>query len=307
MNGVFTRRRVLQGLLSLPPALCWAQPRARAAQSGSLRIVSMSWELTETLLLLGHVPVGLSLPEWYRSTMVEPTLPEGVVDIGLLYQPNFQVLLELAPDLMILTPGHAPLQPALARLGPTLTLGSYIGASDPWPALLRDTRDMAQALNSQARAETLIGETEQLLADTQRRLSGHPGRSVIVADLIDEHYLRVYGPGSLFDAVLGKIGVRNAASPDNGLTVAQSGSALIPVQRLAQVHDCELLLSPVAPHLSAALQDDPVWQALPVVRGQRVSSLPVIAPYGGLRSMQRFAAAVGQALSPSARQEKSDV
>jgi ferric hydroxamate transport system substrate-binding protein len=305
MNQAFTRRRVLQAMLGLPASLWLAQGRALAC--APKRIVSMSWELTETLLLLGHVPVGLSLPQWYRTTMVEPALPDGVVDIGLLYQPNFQLLLALAPDLMILTPGHAPLQPALARIGPTLTLGSYIGAADPWPALLEDTRRMAQALSRQAQAQALISETDELFAGVRRHLSGQSGRAVLVADMIDERYLRVYGSGSLFDAVLGKIGVRNAVSPDNGLMVQSSGSALIPVQRLAQVQGCDLLLGPVAPRLAAALQDNPVWQALPVVREGRVFSLPVIAPYGGLRSMQRFALAVERALVETVDQEKASV
>lgn len=307
MSQAFTRRHVLHTMLGLCAMPWLAQAQGQGAPSSPQRIVSMSWELTETLLLLGHVPVGLSLPEWYRNTMVEPALPDGVVDIGLLYQPNFQVLLALAPDLMILTPGHGPLQPALARLGPTLTLGTYIGAPDPWPALLLDTRRMAQALNSQAQAEAVIAATDNLFSEIRQRLSGQPGRAVLVADMIDEHYLRVYGPGSLFDAVLGKIGVTNAVSPANDLAVQGSGSALIPVQHLARVQGCELLLSPLAPRLSATLQDNPVWQALALVREGRVSTLPVIAPYGGLRSMQRFALAVEQVLLPAADEENASV
>jgi len=296
MNRTFTRRRMLQALCGLPLAMRLAHGRDAVPR----RIVSMSWELTETLLLLGHVPVGLSLPDWYNSTIVEPRLPDGVVDTGLLYQPNFQVLLELAPDLLLLTPGHAPLLPALARLAPPLTLGAYIGAADPYPALLQDTRAMAAALAEQRRAEQLIDDSEHLFATTRQRLERpRRPRAVLVADLLDEHHVRLYGPGSLFDALLGKIGVDNAASRYDGLT----GSAVLPLQRLAEVDDCALLLSPLAPRLSAALRDNRVWQALPVVRQGRVAQLPVIAPYGGLRSLQRFAHAVEHALLILADQE----
>ncbi len=112
----------------------------------------MNWELTETLLALGHVPVGVPLPDWYASTIVAPSLPHGVVDIGLLYQPNFDVLLTLAPDLMIVTSGHASILPALQRIAPTLTLGAYMSDPHPYARLREETVTMASALDAGTRA-----------------------------------------------------------------------------------------------------------------------------------------------------------
>jgi iron complex transport system substrate-binding protein len=309
MSRLFSRRRILQLMASAPPAfwmaVSWASPAAPS------RIVSMSWELTETLLALGHSPVAMSLPEWYTKTIVEPPLPEGVIDIGLLYQPNFEVLQQLAPDLLILTPGHASLQPLLARLAPTVTLGAYMGAEQPYPALQEDTRQMARVLDCPERAQALITATEQCFAAVREHLSAQPGLATaptFVADVIDEHHLRVYGAGSLFDAVLQKIGVNNATHPVDGAAgqwvTNSAGSALVPLQRIAQVPGANLLLmGPVAPSVRAALQSSPVWQAMPCVRERRVALLPVIAPYGGLSSMQRFARAVETALFQTAQRE----
>ncbi|KAF1011248.1 MAG: Iron(3+)-hydroxamate-binding protein FhuD [Pseudomonas fluorescens] len=287
------RRQLLQAMLSAAPVFWLGQASANTPS----RIVTLSWELTETLLALGHTPVATALPDWYRRTIVEPPLPQGVANIGLLYQPNFEVLRDLAPDLLILTPGHFSLQPALARLAPTLTLGRYMDAEQPYPALLDDTRTLAQALNETVRAE-------QLIADTQRCFTTVlDPRPTFVADAVDGHFLRVYGQGSLFDAVMQTRGMTNGATVA-GLATHAGGSALVPVQRLASVTEANLLLvGPVAPGVRAALQRSPVWQALPCVRGRRVAELPVIAPYGGLVSMQRFARALDAALVQMAHRE----
>ncbi|MBN3811090.1 iron-siderophore ABC transporter substrate-binding protein, partial [Paraburkholderia sp. Ac-20347] len=72
------------------------------------RVVVMDFGLTEMLLTLGVTPLATSVPDWYRRTNVAPPLPAGVIDIGLLYQPNFELLEQLRPDLLLLTPAHAP-------------------------------------------------------------------------------------------------------------------------------------------------------------------------------------------------------
>jgi iron complex transport system substrate-binding protein len=268
------------------------------------RIVTMNWELTETLLALGVAPIGTSLPDWYRTTIVAPPLPPGVADIGLLYQPNFDVLRALAPDLFIITSDHAPAKRSLERLAPTLTLGAYMSSPTPYQALCGETVELAARLQRPARANALLTEAAGTTAAVRARIAARPALTaapVIVADLVDDRHLRVYGRGSLFDEMLAKLGVVNAVHPrrDTGTTwPTQAGFALVPLQRLAEVQRASLLLvGPVAAEMVAGLGRNAIWQALPAVREKRVAKLPVIAPYGGLVSMQRFARALDAALS----------
>lgn len=270
----------------------------------------LNWELTETLLALGRAPVGIPLPDWYTATIVAPPLPGHVVDVGLLYQPNFDVLLDLAPDLLIVTPAHAGLLAPLRRIAPTLTLGAYMNAAQPFDALRGETLTMARTLGSedaQARANALIAGADFEIGAVRARLRGAPRRTVIVADAIDERHLRVYARGSLFDDVLTRIGVENAANPAGDVpgarrwTANAMGSAVVPLQRLTEVAHADILLvGPLQTQTRAALAASPLWRALPAVRERRVGVLPVIAPYGGLVSMQRFAVAVATALGVSA-------
>ncbi|KPA94924.1 MULTISPECIES: ABC transporter substrate-binding protein [Pseudomonas] len=307
MSAGFSRRRLLQGVAGAAMLAGIGQARATGAPS---RIVPLSWELTETLLALGLVPIALPLPDWYRRTIVEPPLPAGVIDVGLLYQPSFTLLQQLQPDLLLLTPGHAGLRPMLERLAPTATFGAYMGAGQPYPALQEETRRMAALLACPARGEALVDATGQRLEELRQRLAQRPellGRAVLVADAVDEHHLRVYGAGSLFDAVLSRIGVNNAVRAA-GWSGNSAGYALVALQRIAAMSEVDLLLvGPLAPGVRTALEQSPVWQALPCVRERRVALLPVIAPYGGLVSQQRFARAVETALYQMAHQEPASV
>ncbi|MBN3727871.1 ABC transporter substrate-binding protein, partial [Burkholderia sp. Ac-20379] len=266
------------------------------------RIVVMSWELGEMLLALGVVPVGMSLPDWYRRTIVAPPLPQGVANLGLLYQPNFEILQALHPDLMLITPGHAAARGWYERIAPTLTLGMYRRAPDPYRALCAETAELGARLARPAEAAALAARTEASIDATRAALIATPARlarPVLVAELVDDRRLRVYGRGSLFDQMLARIGVTNAAHPRAGGDAwpTDGGFALVPMQRLVEVADASLLIvGPIDAPTRAALASNAIWRALPTVREQRVASLPVIAPYGGLVSMQRFVVAVNAAL-----------
>ncbi|WP_061179541.1 ABC transporter substrate-binding protein [Caballeronia pedi] len=254
----------------------------------------MNWELTETLLALGRAPVGIPLPAWYTNTIAVPPLPSNVADVGLLYPPNFDALLALAPDLLIVTPAHAGLLKPLRRIAPTLTLGAYMTDAHPYASLCAETRTMADALDSRARADALLASTVRVLSDVAARMPR--GRPVVVADVIDERHLRVYGAGSLFDDVLAKIEMPNAANGHVRWTTNGMGSAVVPLPRLLDIPDADIALTqPLAPDIRAALASSPLWRALPAAREKRVAVLPIIAPYGGLTSMQRFAMAMADA------------
>jgi ferric hydroxamate transport system substrate-binding protein len=314
------RRRVLAVLAALssstvlPSAPGFAATPPHAPRSPR-RIVVLNWELTEVLLALGRAPVGIPLPDWYASGIVAPPLPPGVADVGLLYQPNFDVLLALAPDLLIVTPAHAALMTPLQRIAPTLTLGAYMSAAQPFEALCAETSTMARTLDAQEHATALIAATKRefsAAADALKAMPSHTTRAVIVAEALDERHFRVYGAGSLFDEVLARIGLRNAANPRDAASHANradsatpapwqtnaTGSATVALQRLFDVaHTDILLVGPLHADARAALNASPLWRALPAARERRVTVLPVIAAFGGLVSMQRFAAAIPLALA----------
>ncbi|WP_186308713.1 ABC transporter substrate-binding protein [Paraburkholderia sp. BCC1885] len=283
--------------------MCAGQPVA-AASKIPRRVVVMDWPLTEMLLALGVVPVGVSAPDWYRRTIVDPPLPSDVVNIGLLYSPNYEVLEELAPDLMIITPGHAPARPLLERLAPTLTLGRYARSAQPYDALRAETTEMARVVGRSNVGDGLLERTDSVVGGVRARMELHPEllrRPVVLAELIDDRYLRVYGAGSLLDTMMSKIGVTNAVNQGRGQPAWSTGSdgvAVVSMQRLFDSSQATLLLlGDIRSSQRMSLRRSVIWQALPSMISRRVTVLPVIAPNGGLVSMQRFVLAIERALT----------
>lgn len=288
-----TRRAVLRALAAA--VLLNGTAAARAAMAPApTRIVVLSWELTEMLLSLGVAPVGVPAPAWYARDIVEPRLPPGVTDVGLLFQPDYDLLYELRPDLILITPAHASARASYERLAPTLTLGAYINDPQPYRAMCAETLILGRRLGREAQAEALLACTDTVIAESAATLAGIRA-PVCVAQVVDDRHMRVYGRGSLFDEILQSLGLRNAAAE------TFSGARVVELERLALLQNANLLcVDGGAPGGLAALQGNPVWRHLPFSEPGRSAMLPVIAATGALVSVQRFARAVAREV-PSMR------
>jgi ferric hydroxamate transport system substrate-binding protein len=295
-----TRRAVLRALAAA--MLLNGAAAARAAMTPApTRIVVLSWELTEMLLSLGVAPVGVPAPAWYTRDIVEPPLPPGVTDVGLLFQPDYDLLYELRPDLILVTPAHASARASYERLAPTLTLGAYISDPHPYRAMRAEALILGRRLGREAQAEALLAYTDAVIAQSGIALAG-THTSVCVAQVVDDRHVRVFGNGSLFDEILQLLGLRNAATAmlagaPAALISSRTGAGVVELERLAQLPDANLLcVDGGAPLGLAALQGNPVWRHLPFSEPGRSAMLPVIAATGALVSVQRFARAVAHAV-----------
>ncbi|SIO40562.1 iron complex transport system substrate-binding protein [Burkholderia sp. GAS332] len=279
-----------------------------AASRAPRRIIVLNWDLTEMLLSLGVAPVGVPAPAWYVSSVVEPPLPRRVVDVGLLFQPNYDALYELRPDLIVITPAHASVKASFERIAPTLTLGAYVMDPQPYRAMRAEAMTLARRLGVEAKADALLNATSRLLAQSRAALDaatptgGYP--DVYVAQLVDDRHLRVFGTGSMFNEILQTLGLGNAAL--TALERGRNGSGMggsayiVELDRLAAAPDARILwVDSGAPGDMVGLQRNPVWRQLPFSQAGRAATLPVISPTGALISVQRFARAVANAMQSS--------
>jgi ABC-type Fe3+-hydroxamate transport system substrate-binding protein len=271
-----------------------AAPGAGLAPLPAARVVVLDWPLTEVVLSLGVVPVGVSRPPWYAKLDGNPPLPPSVVDTGLLYQPNFEVLAALKPDLIVITPWHAPLRALLERIAPTLTVQLFGPGIDVYPAVHAATRKLADALGRVAAADALFARADAQLADASTRLAGFRaiGRPVYLIRPIDDRHIAVFGKNSLFGGVLGALGIDNAwqdfADPQ-GMTEADLGA-------LAKHADAQAVTIGVPPAVAAQLARSPLWRALPFVKQNRVQHIDPLPQLGGVVASMRFASQLAQAL-----------
>lgn len=293
-RSALSRLAAATAAFALPAGFAWAQAAVATTTASTPRIVVLDWPLTEIVLSIGLVPVGVSRPPWYRLLDGDPPLPASVVDTGLLYQPNFEVIGALKPDLIVVTPWHAPLMSLLQRIAPTQVVPLFGPSIEVYPAVCAATRELAQRLDRTAAADALFARADAALDNASQRLTHFRAtrRPVYLLHSIDDRHLSVFGKNSLFGGVMAQLGIGNAW---RGPTDAQ-GTTQADLAALAHDRDAQAVVIGVPPGAAMQLQKSPVWRALPFVQQDRVQSIASLPALGGLTTSMRFASALAQAL-----------
>lgn len=258
------------------------------------------------LLSLGVTPVGVPAPAWYVSGVVEPALPPSVVDIGLLFQPSYDLLYELKPDLILITPAHASVRASFERLAPTMTLGAYTYSPRPYVAMCSEFLTLARRLGLETAGQSLLDATTALIDRTRVALAASAPaggyRDVCLAELVDDRHLRVFGSGSQFDDIVRALGLRNAAALDSthggrSLVASHAGNSVIELDALAPIAHAKMLWVDTGAHNDIArLERNAVWKRLAMSQRGDAVELPVISSTGALVSMQRLTLAIASAM-----------
>lgn len=251
----------------------------------------LDWGLAETMVTLGVVPLGVPAPAWYDRYVFDPALPKQVVDVGLLFAPNFEVLQELAPGLIVLTPFLQMAAPMLARIAPLFSVTLFSPAADPLAIAEKATLTLADRMGVRARGDQLITSNRDLLATTRQRLATAKIGPVLVASPLDSRHVSIFGPHSLYGSVLSQVGLQNAAAGIVG------EFAIAGIETLGSHGDATVVLvdSPVAPGMAARFANGRLWQTLPFVRQKRLHVVPPVLGSGGLPSAARFCSLLSNA------------
>lgn len=270
--------------------------RDGSAGAPAARVVALDGLFAETLLAIGLVPVAIANRPLYEKLIALPPLPDSVLDLGPLQEPNLEFLSLIAPDLILAAPWQAQIQVALARIAPVAALPIVAGTREPIDHLDALTRDIGARTDRGAGARALIAGTDAALAEARADLAGAAGRPVYICRFRDDgRQLAVFGSRSTVGAVAQRLGLTNAWTGRQ----SAAGTVLAAVEDLADVPDATLIHFDRGAETARALtrlNDSPIWRALPAVRAGRVIRLPVVHPNGGLPSAARFARQVAAAL-----------
>jgi ABC-type Fe3+-hydroxamate transport system substrate-binding protein len=258
---------------------------AHPASAAMPRVAVLDWGLAETAIALGIAPVAAAELRGYATWVREPAMPPGVLDLGLRGEPNLELLDRADPELVLSTPQFAPLLPRLERVAPVASFATYVPGGDPVARSAEIALALGQKLGREDAAVRLRDAADAAFAAARDRLGPRPA-PLLVASFVDPRHLRVFGPNSLFGAVLRRLGLAN------GWTGATSfwGFATVPLERMADPPEASLLLlEPLPPAVAGSLARNPLWAALPAVRAGRVARMPPCWAFGGLPSAMRFA------------------
>ncbi|MFM0736314.1 iron-siderophore ABC transporter substrate-binding protein [Paraburkholderia xenovorans] len=280
-----------------------AAARARAGtRAPPRRIVSLDWGLGEMLLSIGVVPVGLANTNGFRSSFRTSALPGSVVDLGLMFQPNMELLLALQPDLILVTPAHAALRASLERIAPTLTLGMFRFSPTPYTAASDETLQLARLLQREPEATAALADARGKIDRARNRLAAcEPacGRPLHIAQFLDETHVRVFGPHSMYGEMLKTLGLRSAWQG----SAHAAGVATVGYQALGSADAATLIcLTPLPASVESMMKTSPLWRAMGYAAPGRMLALPLIPPGGGVVCAAHFAEGLADALAKTAQE-----
>jgi ABC-type Fe3+-hydroxamate transport system substrate-binding protein len=291
------RRRAVFACLAAA-GLAAAIPHGYATTgSASPRLVVLDWSLTELLLSAGIAPVGISNSAGFRLAYTACDLPRTVVDLGLMFQPNLELLLALKPDLIIVTPAHMAMKASLERIAPTATFGQFRSSPTPYSSAMKETLALGRLCGREHAAMDVIAAADAALKQAGASIAAMPGireRPLYIARFIDENYLRVYGAHSFYGELLGLLGLENAWRD-------RTGTSAFSTRRLEDLDappvSTLVYFRPLAAAAASMMKTSPLWHAMPFAKPGGMLGLPLFPLDGGVLSATYFARTLTHALA----------
>lgn len=282
-----TRRGFVAGLA------CAALAPRRAVAAPLRRLAALDYGLAETLIRLGCPPLALVAAQDWGRWVVDPPLPAGVANLGTSREPNLELLQALKPDAILSTPYLAAIHHRLEQIAPVISLPIYLPEGRPLALAEDAAQRLAARIGAPEAGDALLAEARACFATVREQLRDRAGTPVFLVNFMDQRHVRVYGAKSLFQDVLDRIGLTNAWTGQTNYW----GFATVGIEALQHVGQARLVyLDPVPPGVLAALERNPIWNALSFVKAGGVCGLPPVLMFGCVPSAMRFARLMAERL-----------
>lgn len=157
----------------------------------------------DTLDLLGIEVDGL--PKSNLPGDLERFATDDVLDIGTLFEPDYEAVAAAAPDLIIVAGRSSEALPELDKIAPTIDL------SNDWAdfrgSIEENSRTLGEIFDREDEVEELIGDLDARIEETEA-LAADAGSGLIV--LTSGGEVTAYGPGSRFGFLHDELGLTPA-------------------------------------------------------------------------------------------------
>jgi len=178
-----------------------------------MRIISMAPSVTETLFALG---VGDRVVGASRFCKYPPEVA-GVARIGGLLDPNFEAIVLLEPDLIVMLEEHRQSMPALEKLG----LPSLAVRHKDVDGIIESIPTIGRACDAEETARNLVADLEARVQRVRRKTAGLSKPRVLIA--VDRtpgvgrpEDVFVASADGYFDRIIALAGGRNACGSTIG-------------------------------------------------------------------------------------------
>jgi iron complex transport system substrate-binding protein len=164
--------RILGGLVSAVFALSALNVISAAATDPSMRIVSTSPSITDSLFALGLGPRVVGVSNFCQY----PAEVSGLARVGSFLKPDVELIARLHPDLVVINAGPNQTERQLATLGIRSITVSPGSLSNVYTTI----RTIGEAAGVPDRAEALVAGLQQRLNRVRASASGGPSPKVLV-------------------------------------------------------------------------------------------------------------------------------
>lgn len=251
------------------------------------KVVALDWVLSETVLSLSVELEGIADAKGYQQWVVKPELNQGVTDVGSRREPNLELLTKLKPDVILISEHMAAAYHQLNKIAPVLVYSVYSQKKQPIESATAITLSLGKLFDQEQRAQQIITDTKQRLHDNGEKIqaAGNSDKPLIFARFINDKTLRVHSQGSLAQATIQAMGLKNDWQEPTNLW----GFSTTGVVRLAEHQQTNVMLfGPLTENEKNQLTQSALWQAMEFTRTDSVYELPSIWTFGGLIAAQRF-------------------
>ena len=264
------------------------------------KVVALNWTVTEMLLTLDIVPIGVTEGKGYRKWQTNhPQLPDSVTEIGRRQEPNLAAIAALKPDLIIgYEFRHRHILESLNKIAPTLLYQQFANASQPnfsyFETSQRVFLSIAQTVNKTTEAETITASMNQTLTQLKQQLAqaGLANLPVSYGKFVGMGYgLRMFNNKSLAGEIAQQLGLNytwHSALPGKDFTHLQ-------LEQLPELNNTHLILAGNQVD-SERMMQSPVWPFLPFAKQNNQSHVEPLFSFGGPLSSLKMAEAFTQSL-----------
>ena len=259
------------------------------------RVAVLEWQQTEDVLSLCLTPVAVADAEGYATWDTAEALPDGVTDVGTRGEPNLETLFGTDPDLVVVEAYTADdeIIEQLEKYDVPVLATKGADAADPVQNMLDTFRLIAQATGREERADVVVDDFEQHLADAKEAVAG--------ADVETDAFvyydgwiqggnvaIRPFGQGSLMGELGEALGLTNAW---DGEVDPAYGLGQTDIEGMSELGDATFFSTGTtdpAGDVNAELAKNRVWQKIPAVAEGRAHAFPAgIWTFGGPRSAEQ--------------------
>ncbi|MCL1046972.1 iron-siderophore ABC transporter substrate-binding protein [Shewanella electrodiphila] len=258
------------------------------------RVAALNWDVAEQVLELGVTPIAMPDVAGYKEWVMNPAVPDEVMDVGTRVEPNFQRLAALKPDVIIIASPQLDLLPRLEQIAPVLFFQTYSEHHDNAQAALDNFLSIAKLLGKEPEAQTRIAQMHAVIAEQkQQLLSAYNGTlpKVSTFRFASMTSVYLYGDNSTAQYALKLLGIEPALKVE----ATQWGLKQQRLKSLRYIGDgVALYFEPFAQETE--LSQSVMWNAMPFVRHNKMNSIAPAWNYGGAISIEYMAQALTKSL-----------